>query len=300
MDAKKAKRKPRGPDIGLRQAKRLCQLPERKRLPFIAEGLPVILDSARGFWKSAQQLNDHPREAKVLEGFAEEEAAKILILLDMARCPPKLIASKLNILIGWFYDHLARLIYAEAATWKPMHLAQLRDYVDRQRRGHFIEGYAGEYILPNWAVYERESRLYADVEAYQDGSLGWSAPREPYRGRIPFNALTPAALRVAEAMQQLGLFSPKGLQATSEIWGSLEYRDKESRHDGEKLTERLLARVHAEGLILDTAQDAHVATLYEYWQIPMYNVDFSIIPVTLAELEAEQERGYWSMVGDPW
>jgi hypothetical protein len=31
----------------------------------------------------------------------------------------------------------------------------------------------------------------------------------------------------------------------------------------------------------------------------MYNLDFSLIPVTLAELEAEQEQEYWSMVGDP-
>jgi hypothetical protein len=290
---------PRRPDIGLHQAKLLCQLPERKRLPFIAEGLPVILDSAQGFWKAAQQLQDYPREAKVLEGFAEEEAAKILILMDAVRCPPKLVASRLNRLIGWFYDHLARLIYAEAVTWKPMHIAQLRDYVDRQRRGHYVDGYAGEYIMPNWAVYERESRLYADVEAYQDGSLGWSAPREPHRGHIPFFAFTPPALRVAEAMQQLGLFTPKGLQAMSETWGSLEYRDKENHHDGEKLTEQLLMRVHSAGLILDTAQDAHVATLYREWQIPMYNLDFSLIPVTLAELEAEQEQEYWSMVGDP-
>ena len=113
MDAERAKQKPRGPDIGLHQAKRLCQLPERERLPFIAEGLPVILDSAQSFWKAAQQLKDYPPEANVLEGFAGEEAAKILILMDVVRCPPKLVESKLNKLIGWFYDHMARLIYAK-------------------------------------------------------------------------------------------------------------------------------------------------------------------------------------------
>jgi hypothetical protein len=31
----------------------------------------------------------------------------------------------------------------------------------------------------------------------------------------------------------------------------------------------------------------------------MYNLEFSLIPVTLEELEAEQERELWSMVGDP-
>src|SRR5439155_17953231 len=107
-------KKLKGPDIGLHQAKRLCQLPEQKRLAFVAEGLPIILDSARGFWEASQQLEARPREAKVLEGFAEEEAAKILILMDGVRCPPKLVSSKLKRIIGWFYDHLARLIYAEA------------------------------------------------------------------------------------------------------------------------------------------------------------------------------------------
>src|SRR5262249_39730605 len=103
------------------------------------------------------------------------------------------------------------------------------DDVDRERRGHYIEGYAGEYIMPNSAVYKRENRLYVDVEAYQDGLLGWSAPNDDlYRGILPFSALISPALRVAEAMQQLGLFNPKGLQATSEIWGSVEYREKEN------------------------------------------------------------------------
>jgi hypothetical protein len=299
MDQQKAGQRPKGPDIGLHQAKRLFQLPSQKRLLFIAEGLPAILDSAQGFWMASRQLRDHPREARVLKGFAEEEAAKILILMDVVRCPPKLISSRLNKLIGWFYDHLARLIYAEATSWKPMHLNQLREYVDRQRQGHYVDGHAGEYIMPNWSVYERESMLYADVESYQDGSLSWSAPRDSHRSNFLGNAFTPPSLRVAEAMQQLGLFTPEGLQATSAIWGNLEFRDKEDHHDGGKLTEQLLTRVHGEGLVLETAENAHQTILYNEWQIPMYNLEFSLIPVTLAELEAEQEREYWSMVGDP-
>lgn len=291
--------KPKRPDVGLRQARRLCQLPERKRLPFIAEGLPVILDSADGFWMAAQQLTEHHREAKVLKCFAEEEAAKVLILMDVARCPRKLVASKLSKMIGWFYDHLAPLIYAEAVVWKPMDLAQLRDYVDQQRRGHYVDGYAGEFIMPNSAVYERESRLYADVEAYQDGTLAWTTQRDAYRTPCALETFQPPALRLAKAMQNLGLFTKQGLQATSDIWGSLEFGDKENHHDGEHLIEQLLKRVHAEGLFGNAAQQSDVATLYNDWQIPMYNLDLSLIPITLDQLKAEQERQYWSMVGDP-
>lgn len=49
------KKLPKGPEIGLHQARRLCQLDESKRLTFI-EGLPVILRSAQGFWTAAEQL----------------------------------------------------------------------------------------------------------------------------------------------------------------------------------------------------------------------------------------------------
>jgi hypothetical protein len=57
----------------------------------------------------------------------------------------------------------------------------------------------------------------------------------------------------------------------------------------------MLKRLHAEGLILDTAQDEDVGVLYQNWQIPMYNLDFSLVSVPLEELEAEQERELWSM-----
>jgi hypothetical protein len=292
-----AKKRPKGPDIGLRQARRLCQLDDAERLAFIAEGLPVILRSAQGFWAAAEKLQAHSREAKVLENYADEEAAKILILVDAVRCPPKLIASRLNKIVGWFYNHLARLIYAEAVSWKPTHLAQLREYVDQQRHGHYLEGHAREYIAPNWAIYQRENLLYADVEAYQDGTLEWSAPRDPPYGH--FGSFRRRALLVAEAMEQVGMFTTAGLKAVSDIWGSLEYREKEDHHDGRKLTEQLLTRLHAEGLILDTAKAEHAGTLYNEWQIPMYNLEFSLIPVSLEELEAEQDREFWSMAGDP-
>lgn len=95
------------------------------------------------------------------------------------------------------------------------------------------------------------------------------------------------------------MFAPAGLIAVSDVWGNLEYREKEDHHDGKKLTEQLLTRLHTEGLLLDTVEKEHVGTLYNDWQIPMYNLEFSLIPVSLEELEAEQQREYWSMLGDP-
>jgi hypothetical protein len=42
------------------------------------------------------------------------------------RCPPKLIAGHIGPMMGWFYNHLARLIYAEAQHWKPTNAEKLQ------------------------------------------------------------------------------------------------------------------------------------------------------------------------------
>ncbi|MCP1761165.1 hypothetical protein [Bradyrhizobium japonicum] len=127
----------------------------------------MILRSANGVWEAAKQIRtSNSRESAILEGGATEEAAKILILMDAVRCPAKLVPAKMSRFVDRFYDHLARLIYAEATSWKPTNLAELRGYVDRARRGHYLEGSVGEYIMPNSTIYRRESGLYVDVEAY--------------------------------------------------------------------------------------------------------------------------------------
>jgi hypothetical protein len=74
-------------NIGLRQGRLLCQMKHDERLTFLAEGLPIILGSAQGLWAASQLLRTMPREADVLRNHAEEEAAKVLIVMDMVRCP---------------------------------------------------------------------------------------------------------------------------------------------------------------------------------------------------------------------
>jgi hypothetical protein len=77
-------------NIGLRQGNILCQMKHDERLAFLAEGLPIILDSARGFWAASQQLSSTmPREADVLENHAEEEAAKPLVRPRLSRSRQK-------------------------------------------------------------------------------------------------------------------------------------------------------------------------------------------------------------------
>lgn len=66
---------------GATKAGAMREMSPAARLDFIAAGVPVILSSARSFWSAAENLSGNPRDAAVLEGFAEEESAKALILL---------------------------------------------------------------------------------------------------------------------------------------------------------------------------------------------------------------------------
>lgn len=153
-----------------RQARALCNMRHSARLDFISEGLPIILQSAQGFWRAAETLEDNPREAAVLSGLAEEESAKALILIDLVRCPVPEVGKRIGRIVKkTLYDHLSRMIYANAQSWRPTNIAQLQEYVDNERQGHLLDGGMSEYIVPNWSLYLRESTMYADIEVHEEG-----------------------------------------------------------------------------------------------------------------------------------
>lgn len=280
--------------FGAKKAGAMRHMAHAERLDFIAEGLPIVLASARSFWSASEKLADNPREASVLEGFAEEESAKALILLDIVRCPQSKLDGRIGRIVKNFYSHLARLIYAKAQGWRPVNVAQLQEYIDSERQGHYLEGGMGEYILPNWSIYSRESTLYADVEQYEDGSPQWGDPKQfsSFRTYTP-----PSALTLVEALHAVGVFSRAGLEATSEIWSTVDFLAKEHNGHVRKLTTRLAERLDAEGLVSETATNEHVRWFNQHWQMPMYNLDFALLPASLEQLQAEREAAYWAEVG---
>lgn len=281
--------------FGNRRAGILAHLKQRQRLDLIADGLPIIAASAHGFWDASQKLENGSREATVLEGFAEEEAAKALILVDLVRCPPKQVARRAGAMVKTFYDHLGRLIYADAQHWCPTDVDQLREYVDQAREGHALEGYVGEYIVPNWARYSREAALYADVEVYEDGVPQWSAPKGKMTKSIfggPPNALT-----LVEAMELAGMFDRRGIEIVHGVWGKIDFVDSQGFEEQRRLTKAMLQKLFDAELISNKFTDAHGYTLYNNWQIPMYALDFREIEIPLEDLEARREAALWNEVG---
>lgn len=286
----------KAPKIGLRQAQRLCQMPQAERLACIADGLPIILGSAQSFWQAARKLDENLREAVVLANQAKEEAAKVLILMDIVRCPRPLLATRIGEMVKWFYSHPARLIYAEAVYWRPMHVAQLREYVDNSRKSHGLDGAVGEYIVPNSTIFNRESALYSDIAAYEGQGVEWNNPADRMHEPWLLN-LSPLVLRLAEAMSLLGMFTLRGLELTTDTWRKTDFRDQEDPRDAMALTQTLIKHLISKGLPSDQAEQEHVELLYREWQLPMYNLDFELIPVPLKDLQDEQDRLMWQEVG---
>ncbi|MGP4751501.1 hypothetical protein [Agrobacterium pusense] len=245
-------------DIGLRQARRLANLSYEERLGFIAAGLPILLESSRSLYAASQTVSEMTREANVLKGLAEEEAAKILILIDIMRCPRKLVGGRIGAMMGWFYDHLARLLYAEACGWRPINLKELRGIIDQRRVAYYLEGEMGEFIAPNSLIYQRESRLYADIEALDDGTLQWVAPS----GYKSFYERTPDALLVAEALSTIGAFSKEGLHIISQVWSDVDFHDETTCHESDRLIEATLRTLIDANLPSELATDDHIQILY--------------------------------------
>ena len=292
-------------DIGMKRGRILANLNQSQQLDMIAEGLPILMKSAGELLEASKALSEHYRSAEILKGHALEEIAKILILVDIVRCPPKIRSERIGQMMTWFYDHLARLIYIDAQCWSPVDIngtAQpshsLQKYVNSERKTHYVEGFVGEYIMPNSAIWRRESLLYADIVAHDDGTLQWNEPQAYLAMELSFlRDNNPRPWRVCQALHDMGAFSRKGLDIISSVWEKLDFQNDQTQEDARRLTYEMLTELEKADLISASAREEQLETLYNGWQLPMYRVDFTRIEVSLEELRAEQERMFQAEVG---
>jgi hypothetical protein len=284
-------------DIGMKRGRALAQLTPAQQLDIIAEGLPILLKSAGELMAAAEALDNHTRAAAILEAQATEELSKILILMDIVRCPPKPRGGLVVQMFKWFYGHLPRLLYAEAQGWKPMTVGQLQEYLDNNRRSHYIEGFAGEFILPNSMLFARENRLYADIVTHEDGELIWSEPSD--WGSVRCGGQLTSIWHVAKALSDIGAFSREGLDVVSQVWSAVDFvGEVECYFLPRRLTHQMLERLSAAGLISQKAEPDKFYYLYDQWQVPMYRLDFKAIQVPLTDLRAAREAALYSEIGD--
>ena len=263
----------------------LLQLSAEDFLTTVAEGLPLILDNAKRLWAEASLASQAGAErgACILQAFAEEEAAKGLLLLDALRCPTSMREQYLRLLRA-FDQHVPKGVYVRYYNTSPADMVEVRHIVDSYRQGFVREGEYGEYILPNEIKTNRESQLYVSYVRYDDGSHLWSSPREPFHFSV-HNQST--VIRLLGAFQGAGLFEPKALRLFREYWQAIPFEDigndpmskaLESSTRWPQLTKLnfgMLQLLEQRGRIKPECSQEDAETIYHYLLFPLYAFDLA-------------------------
>lgn len=198
----------------------LATLADDQMFEAIAEGTQLLWDNLNRLEKAAGQLSDAGdyASAAVLGHFATEEAAKILILLDVVRCPPTEQEARKQTLGRWT-SHLWKGIYAEACAWSPADFNEVRQHVERDLEWYHLDGLYGiDWIFPNQIATSRERLIYVDyvrdlTHEPQDAIKWWTSPNIDRLAH-----LASPCVRTVQALCNSGVTTVHGLGAIAQIW----------------------------------------------------------------------------------
>lgn len=259
------------------------------RIAMIAEGLELLVENVATLDAGVEVLRDaeSKRGLWVLAGQADEEAAKILILLDLMRMDPR-DQRAMTRQLQRFHQHLARCIYVEMVHMSPANFLEVHAIVESMRPSHYLDGPNDvDWIYPNQLLAERERRLYVDLIS-EDKRQRWTTPAQDEA--LGFGGPSAAVRDLVRSFARLGLTSAAGLALVAETWSGRDVEDE--THWGaivtinSEIAEALVDR----GLLTAHAEQADLDRLVSGWGFPLGALDLSQLEVSPAELHEEQER----------
>jgi AbiV family abortive infection protein len=219
--------------------------------------------------RTLSKADDHIT-AKILGNCAKEEAAKVLILVDVVRCPK----SEMGRLLGYFNDHFAKCIYADACAWSTVDLNDLESIVKNARKKHYVDGPTGtEWIFDNDVIDIREQTLYVDYirddsDRAGQGPCYWQHPL--YFG---LGYWTLPVIKVARALHQVGLTSRAGLKVVAETWRPQQIRSEMKRDDElQQLIRQTLKALEDKDLLVANEDEVY-RTIVRSWPFPLWSLD---------------------------
>ena len=187
----------------------------------LSDGMPLIVDNATSLDETARRLyrDGEFRASAVMRGFAEEEAAKVLILIDYVRCPRNW--ERRAHVLKRFYGHVAKRIHAMACDLPGIaSFGELSSLVESECRPWYLDGPNGvDWIFPNSISEKREHDLYVDyVRDVTDGAgaCHWVAPAPPIR--VLSHYQSPDSVTLVRFLSGAGAFSTGGLAEIADIW----------------------------------------------------------------------------------
>ncbi|MDQ1734124.1 MAG: hypothetical protein QOH56_375 [Pseudonocardiales bacterium] len=266
----------------------ILNLPKRERFAVMAEGLTLLAEHIGTLHTDLDRLRDQGRQRAMaaIDVLASEEAAKVLILLDVAR-------------MGWgdqeavdrqlkrFYNHLARGIYTRVVDGRPADFAEVRRYVDGLRQSHFLDGPNDvDWIFRNEVLAAREDSLYVDYLSAEGGDY-WATPAS--RDDIMISQPS-MIIRLVTALDRMGCLSMDGLQIIEAVWRGQTIEDETRWHVIEDLNQKVVDQLAQRGLVKDGATDDDAYLVYQQWTFPLGHMDLHQTEVKRAELLARRNR----------
>ena len=256
--------------------KDLLQLSDGRLFQEVATGIRLIVEHAESLESTAVRLGtiDEHRAAAIVRALAKEESAKVLILLDLVRCPRN-NQKRRGRTVAAFHDHLAKEIYADSCRWRPVDFAEMTRIVNRERRPYYLDGPNDvDWILPNHAKGQRENRMYVDYVqdiTVEGGEYDWISPLPDSLYREYKNA-TPSCLAVASALHRVGMTTPEGLAVVANLWRGFEPQPQTTRQE-------LVGRNFDSLVRVDKARQNRevdpedARSICHHWPFPLWTLD---------------------------
>lgn len=257
----------------------------------LSEGISLIVDNAVSLDETAHRLYREKefRASEIMLGFAEEEAAKFLILIDFVRCPRD--SDRRTQMLNRFHDHVEKRAYANTCSYH--RIASFRDLselVESGCRSHHLDGPNGvDWIFPNSIAAEREQALYVDyVQDITDeaGEYHWRSPDDlvPH----PSQYVTPDCVKLSRALSEAGAGSPDGLAEIANIWRSFKPVPDTGREELRDLIAHTLDRLTQCGLGIVDEPTMHF--IVAHWPFPLWPLTMKDRHATAKELERLREE----------
>ncbi|MDE0359466.1 MAG: AbiV family abortive infection protein [Gammaproteobacteria bacterium] len=261
----------------------------------ISQGVAHIIENAESLESMAVRLIElgEYRGAKMFRALAAEESAKVLILVDVVRCPLEESDKRIGTLRR-FYSHLPKHIHARACQWRTADFAELKRAIHRERRTLYLDGpNEVDWIFQNYASTERERPMYVDYVkdiTEDDGDCWWLSPLSE-RKYWESESATPTSLITARALDGMGLTTPEGLSIVADEWRPFKPEPETSYFfDLSPRIKQTLLRVMHEGLCPEM-QSHYYWTVIDHWPFPLWSLDLTPLKITVEELRGERKEG---------
>jgi hypothetical protein len=267
----------------------LLQLPLPKRFDAIADGLGLLTEHVEQLRSDLVHVAEdkRPRGTAVLSVMSEEEAAKILILLDVVRMD-QTDHKALKRQVARFYQHLARCIYAEMAAMRPATFGEVVALVQSMRPSRYLDGPNDvDWIFRNQLLTRREEAVYVDYLRDEDGSHRWTTPGSLDTAHLMYST---SVQDLVGALDRVGCTSRGGLDIIAKVWAG-KHLDRETHwQEAAALNREIVHALGEIGLARADATDEDRYWVIDRWLFPMWGIDVESLEVPISDLEAVRAR----------